>query len=285
MLTRIISAIIGGPVLLAFILWTGGPQPFPGWPFALLVLGLTFQALRELYDGCRTGGYSPRDAVGYLGVALFWLAATPLLDHQFLHLGLTLLLMASLTWEALRRDRKPLKALPATWFGAFYVGWLFPFAARLRIETPPAAFGWEAPAWGAFAGAGAWLVLFVLLVTSAVDTGAYLVGKSLGKHKLAPEISPGKTWEGSIGGFAAGVVVAAALGLLLHLPLAFALAAGVLIGLVSQLGDLSKSAIKREIGIKDFGTLIPGHGGVLDRFDSLLFTAPAVYWLIAFWRP
>jgi phosphatidate cytidylyltransferase len=284
MLTRIVSAIIGGPVLLAFILWTGGDQPFLGWPFALLVLGLTLQALRELYDGCRTAGYAPRDATGYLGVALFWLAATPVFGHQLFHLGLTILLMASLAWEALRRDRKPLKALPVTWLGAFYVGWLFPFAARLRIESPPAAFGWEMPAWGAFAGPGAWLVLFTLLVTSAVDTGAYLVGKGIGKHKLAPEVSPGKTWEGSIGGFAAGVAVAAPLGLLLNLPLAFALAAGVLIGLVSQLGDLSKSAIKREIGIKDFGTLIPGHGGVLDRFDSLLFTAPAVYWLISLWR-
>ena len=284
MVTRIVSAIIGGPVLLALILWSGGDDPFHGWPFALLVLVLALQALRELYEGCRTAGYAPRDFTGYLVAVLLWLAATPLLAHRFLHLGLTLLLMGSLAWEALRPDRKPLKALPVTWLGALYVGWLFPFAARLRLETPPASFGWEAPTWGAFAGPGAWLVLFTLLVTSAVDTGAYLVGKSLGRHKLAPEVSPGKTWEGSVGGFVAGVLVAAGLGFLLNLPLAFAVTAGVLIGLVSQLGDLSKSAIKREIGIKDFGTLIPGHGGVLDRFDSLLFTAPTVYWLITFWR-
>jgi phosphatidate cytidylyltransferase len=289
MRTRIISAVVGAPLLIAIVLWPGGAVPFPGWPFALFVAALVLIGLREFYDGCRSAGLAPRDHFGYAAGCLFFYLATPLVPEQDgrpLRLGLTVLVMLSLVVEALREDRAPLKNLAPTWLGAFYVGWLFPFALLLRLASPEAALriGWTLPpGWMAGPGAGAWLVLFTLLVTSAVDTGAYFAGKALGKHKLAPTLSPGKTWEGSIGGFVAALVVGGLLAMALRLPLAFALAAAGLIGLLAQLGDLIESALKREIGIKDFGTLIPGHGGVLDRFDSLLFTAPVVYWLLTLW--
>src|SRR5262249_61276596 len=96
-------------------------------------------------------------------------------------------------------------------------------------------------------------------------------------------LSPNKTWEGAAGGFAGALVVAAALAGWLRFPFAWAITAGILIGVLAQLGDLCKSAIKREIGAKDFGALLPGHGGILDRFDSLLFTATAVYFLTVSW--
>jgi phosphatidate cytidylyltransferase len=287
--TRVLSAAAGAPLLIAFILWPGG-APFSGWPFALLVLALTLVALREFYDGCRGAGLTPRDLFGFAAALLILLINTPLVrEHDrflVLSFGLTVLAMASLATEALRPGRAPLKSLAPTWLGIAYVGWLFPFTLRLRLASAMAMqhLQWLPGGWMGRLEAGAWLVLFTLVVTSSVDTGAYFVGKSIGRHKLAPAVSPGKTWEGAVGGFIAALLVGAALGAWLRLPVAFAMSAAALIGILSQLGDLSKSAIKREIGIKDFGTLIPGHGGVLDRFDSLIFAAPAVYWLLALWE-
>lgn len=288
MRTRIISAVIGAPLVIAAVLWPGGTWPFPGWPFALFVLALILAGMREFYDGCREAGLLPRDGFGYAAGILFLLTASPLLGAgpNYQGFGVTALVVSSLVVEALRPDRTPLRSLTSTWMGAVYVGWLFPYALRLRVISPEEVrrIGWQAPdAWMQWVGEGALLVLFTMLVTSAVDTGAYLVGKTLGKHKLAPEVSPGKTWEGSVGGFLTALLLASILAWWFRLPMGFALAAAAIIGVVAQLGDLSKSAIKREIGIKDFGTLIPGHGGVLDRFDSLLFTAPSVYWLLVFW--
>jgi phosphatidate cytidylyltransferase len=291
MRTRVISALAGAPLLLGAILWSGGGWVFPGWPFAMLVLAMIGLGLQEFYAGCRASGRHPLDLIGYACGALLWYLATPLApsyDPRYLGFGLTLLLMLSLAMEALRTEhRAPLHNLGATWLGALYVGWLFSMVLRLRLLSPMVGeqLRWELPAeWMREAGEGAILLLFTVLTTVAVDTGAYFVGKSLGKRKLAPTLSPGKTVEGAVGGFAAAVVTAALLALWLRMPLPFAVVAGILIGLVSQAGDLSKSAIKREIGVKDFGALIPGHGGVLDRFDSLMFTAPTIYWLVTFWR-
>src|SRR5207248_1947194 len=115
----------------------------------------------------------------------------------------------------------------------------FPFALRLRLWDAAAGAGlqWGPPGgWMSGAGPGAWLLLFTWLVTVSVDTGAYFAGKSLGKHKLAPVLSPGKTWEGAIGGFLAALLIGAALGAWLRLPMSFALAAAGVIGVVAQLG-------------------------------------------------
>jgi phosphatidate cytidylyltransferase len=290
MRSRLITALVGIPLAVAAVLWPGGLTPFPGWPLAVVVLVLIPLGLREFYDGCRKAGLLPRDPYGYVAALLFLVLATPLVpaDQEFriLSLGLTVLVMLSLVTEALRADRAPLKSLAPTWLSIVYVAWLFPFVLRLRLP-PPAAIrdlGWSLPQeWMAACGEGAWLLLFTWVVTMAVDSGAYFAGKSLGKHKLAPVLSPGKTWEGAVGGFLAALLIGGLLGVWLRLPTSFALVASALAGVLAQFGDLSKSAIKREIGIKDFGTLIPGHGGVLDRCDSLLFTAPTVYWLLLLW--
>ena len=292
--TRVVAAAVGAPLLLASVLWPGGDWPFRGWPFALVVLALLLIGLREFDDGCRQDGLTPRDPFGMLASLLFFLSAIPALnskgagDPSRLAFAVTVLVILSLSVEALRKSHAPLKSLAPPYLGAVYVGWLFPFALRLRLDPEiPSRLGWSIPAdwnWMHGVGEGALLVVFTIVVTSSVDTGAYFAGRALGRHKLAPEVSPSKTWEGSVGGFIAALIVGGLLGLWLRLPLPFALAAAGLIGVLAQLGDLGKSAVKREIGIKDFGALIPGHGGVLDRFDSLLFTAPAVYWLMQFWR-
>ncbi len=124
---------------------------------------------------------------------------------------------------------------------------------------------------------GAWLMLFVAVCVWATDTFAYFVGRGCGKHKLSPIISPAKTIEGAIGGLIGAVVVGVLFGLWIHLPIFRAVGVGLIAGVVGQIGDLFESALKRELGIKDFGTVMPGHGGALDRFDSLLFVAPFAY--------
>ena len=126
-----------------------------------------------------------------------------------------------------------------------------------------------------------WVILYALLIVWITDSGAYLIGRKLGKHKLAPHVSPNKTWEGSIGGSLVSVIV---VGLYLAFsPVKFAyglpimLLLTVVLSVGGQIGDLIESAFKRHYGVKDSGKILPGHGGILDRFDSLLFVLPLMH--------
>ncbi len=126
-----------------------------------------------------------------------------------------------------------------------------------------------------------WL-LFAIGTTFATDTGAYLVGRAVGSRPMAPSISPGKTWEGSLGGFAAAVAAALVLGAVFDLGIAAwqqAVIGGV-VGVAAQWGDLFESKLKRIADVKDAGSIIPGHGGLLDRLDSMLLALPAVYYML-----
>jgi phosphatidate cytidylyltransferase len=146
--------------------------------------------------------------------------------------------------------------------GAFYMGWTLSLFLVLREETK--GFEW---------------VLVVLLGTFATDTGAFFTGRVLGRRPLAPRISPGKTWEGAIGGFLFGAGTVLALTTWLELPISTweGAALGALVGVSAQAGDLVESMIKRASGVKDSGRLIPGHGGTLDRLDSVVFVIVVVY--------
>jgi phosphatidate cytidylyltransferase len=160
--------------------------------------------------------------------------------------------------------------------GPIYVGFLLAHALMLREITGPGA-----EVEGTADLGRSWL-LFAVLVTFALDTGAYLVGRTVGRRPMAPSISPNKTWEGSAGGFASAVAAALALGLVLDLEVPgwqLAVIGGV-VGVVGQWGDLIESKLKRIADLKDAGSIIPGHGGLLDRLDSILLTLPAVYYLI-----
>ncbi len=127
-------------------------------------------------------------------------------------------------------------------------------------------------------GGGAGLVLFLMFLTQFNDVAQYVWGKTLGKHKIIPKVSPKKTWEGFLGGIATTILMAWLLGPLLTPLVGWeAPAAGLLIGLAGFVGDVNISALKRDLGIKDSGSLIPGHGGILDRVDSLIFTAPLFF--------
>ena len=147
--------------------------------------------------------------------------------------------------------------------GPVYAGFLVAHAITLR--EVPGIPGLE------------WL-LFALLTTFATDTGAFFVGRTIGRHRMAPNISPSKTWEGAVGGFLAAVGAAAAVAAVADLPFWAALCTGAAVGVVGQIGDLLESRLKRAAGAKDAGNLLPGHGGVLDRLDSLVLTIPLVYY-------
>jgi phosphatidate cytidylyltransferase len=157
--------------------------------------------------------------------------------------------------------------LGLTLAGALYTGGLIGYAPLLAAHVN------RAGASGAFN----WL-LIVLLGTAACDTGAYFVGSIFGKHKLIPHISPAKTWEGLAGGVLGAVVAALALSGLLGLSVPLAIMLGLVVCAAAVSGDLCESLLKRAAGVKDSGHIIPGHGGLLDRIDSILFVLPAVYW-------
>ena len=125
-------------------------------------------------------------------------------------------------------------------------------------------------------------VLLALFATFAVDTTAYFIGRAWGRHKMAPTISPGKTWEGAVGGLAGAIVAVIALALLLDIDISYSemVILGFLIAVFAQLGDLAESKLKRSMGVKEAGNLIPGHGGILDRLDSIVFTGVVVYYCL-----
>ena len=164
-------------------------------------------------------------------------------------------------------------------FGPVYIGFLLAHALMLREITGSDAAISET---NAVSHLGRSWLLFALLTTFAVDTGAYLVGRTVGRRPMVPSISPNKTWEGSIGGFASAVGAALALGLVFDLgvPVWQQAVVGAVIGVVAQWGDLIGSKLKRIADVEDAGSIIPGHGGILDRLDSILLTIPAVYYLL-----
>lgn len=181
-------------------------------------------------------------------------------------------LMVTLVFYLVKRSPLDLvlPQIARTVFTILYVGLLFSFLGLLR-NLPEGQ---------------AWLIL-VLSTTFAADTGAYFSGRYLGRHKLAPRVSPGKTVEGYFGGLLVSVAMAFLVEYIIfnYFSIWDCLAVGALVGLLGPLGDLAESLLKRGVGAKDSGRLIPGHGGVLDRVDALLFTGPLVYWYAAFVHP
>lgn len=246
----------------------------PSWIFQLLVVAASALACRELARMFeRTGRpISPWLTVG-VGAALTASFATSLYagpgeaggavrwtptPELVLVIGIGLIASAPL-WSP---GRPLVESTANTLFGAVYVGWLLGYAIWLQGRA-----------------GGPQLVLFLVGATWAGESAAYLVGSSVGRHQLAPILSPRKTVEGSIAQIVVSIAAALALGawLLPARGLVGAAGAGALLGVIGQAGDLAESAIKRSIGTKDTGDLIPGHGGMLDRIDSLLFNAPALY--------
>jgi phosphatidate cytidylyltransferase len=269
---RLISVAVLIPLIVAAGWWV--------WATVLAVAIFVLLAIHELFAIMRQGGFTPRLVPGFaVGMAFIAAAALrPFTDFDLVGLALALSVALTLAYEILPRDRSTsLQSWALTLTGALYVSWLLSSFILLRQLETPLRTGWLAPL-GIPPGA-AWLFL-VLAITWIQDTAAFFVGRAFGRHPMAPLLSPKKTWEGFAGGMLASIIAALAAVPLLGLPIGY-LGAG-LIGAVAAiagpLGDLGESLIKRQIGVKDSGQLIPGHGGVLDRMDSLLFVGPVIYY-------
>jgi phosphatidate cytidylyltransferase len=285
MLKRVLSSLVGIPLLLVCVFWRGG------LPFSVGIAIVALLAVGEFYAACDRQGTRPHALLGMATVALLLGATASAAAGGDRWVGplLTGLILVSLTAELTREKRAPVVNVGATLLGVLYAGWLFRFVILLRLQGAAllaGSGGHLLPALPApVADPGAWVVLLVVAATWTADTAAFFTGRAWGTRKLAPAISPGKTVEGTMGGLAGAVLVAFLVGvLLLGLEARLAVGLGVLIGLLSPVGDLCESALKRELGVKDFGRLLPGHGGILDRFDSLLMTAPVVYTVLQWLR-
>lgn len=255
------------------------------WYFTALVAVVAALTAREFYGLVRDRAGRP---IAWLGVPaavlLVAIAAHEPSFHVWGNRALSLLLLLGLLAVAIsifdRSTDQPLLSATATVSGVLYTGGTLSFALLLRYLPEIRGAMPVRPIEGFV------LVMLPVAVTSMADTASYFVGKRLGRRRLAPRLSPGKTVEGSIGGLAGAVVTGYAAGLFLDgvgtLVLSAPVCAGIglLLGIAGQLGDLSESLLKREAGVKDSGGLLPGHGGFLDRFDSLLFTIPLAYGLV-----
>ena len=245
-----------------------------GFFFLILVNLIIFLGLREFYQLMAAKGYEPFQSLGYFcALAISWYAWR---EGITVPLILTASLLLIMIREVFRRDMsRSLEHMAVTVFGIMYIGWLGSHLVMLR-ELPAVV--------GAEDYIGARLVFLAALLTWATDTGAYIMGVALGRHPLIERISPKKTMEGAVGGLVGAALAGWACSntvVPFLTPLAGVLL-GLVIGIAAILGDLVESLIKRDVGIKDSAELIPGHGGVLDRFDSLLFTAPVLYYYFRF---
>jgi phosphatidate cytidylyltransferase len=268
-MSRIITAVVVLPFLIASIL-----IPWLAPLFVLLAAVAMAIALYEFYLLARKRELKPDIVAGFLGSAalftIFCFDQPGRLTDLLLLCQLTLIVLTigALIAAALRGApfEKLLPSTGATLLGVLYIPFLGGHLVALRT-------GFEQVL-------SKHLLGFFFLVLMGSDTGAYYVGRLLGKHKLAPTISPGKTWEGVFGGFVAGLLMATAAHywFFRELPLKWTLLLATIMVALGIFGDLTESALKRGAGAKDAANILPGHGGLLDRLDSLLFNAPLIYY-------
>lgn len=262
---RTLTAIVGIPIVLACG-WFGGWFAFAASTLVVLL------GVYELHEMMLHNGYHPLIAISLLLSLLFLVAAMFPAQRPFLlELGLAFALLVTFP---LLFFRKKLDGAMVDWSLtlaiAIYLGWpmsLFPLIRGYQVGISN----------------GFWWLLTLLLGTWGFDTGAFFVGHFLGRHKLAPTISPGKTWEGALGGLVLSIVAALLFAMWpLGIPWYLALLLGVLLAVAATLGDLAESLIKRQTHVKDSGQIMPGHGGILDRVDSLIFGVIVVYFFAQF---
>jgi phosphatidate cytidylyltransferase len=279
---RVAVAAVGIPVALA-IIYVGG------WLLAIFIAIIAAAAALEFYRLAAQRGVRAFRLAGVFLAAVPVIAAAALgTPDDAAAWAWRIFVATSLVVATLAIFRRgvagaPLAATATTVFGALLTGGTLAYAVLLREMNVP-FFNTAAAPW-----VGPGLLTFPLILTWISDTAAYAGGRMFGRRKLIPSVSPAKTVEGSISGVVGTIIAGAVYGHFvfdawfgMSLGMLFGAIAGLVASPVAQLGDLVESLLKREAGVKDSGSLLPGHGGVLDRFDSLFFTIPVVYWLIEF---
>jgi phosphatidate cytidylyltransferase len=271
LVARIVVAAIAIPLVVA-IIWLGG------WPLAATLALLGVLGAREIYDFARRQGIEPLARTGWLAAGAipllaYWAKGSELhWAEPAIYLGAIWLIVALAIAMARRGPGgRPLTSVSITLFACLYASGLLSFLIAIRhgagAAVRPAAY--------------VLLTVFPLVITWICDTAAMAAGTLVGGPKLAPVLSPNKTHAGAIGGTLGGVITALALGKLVlnrqgwHFSDGQLLVFGLVVSIVAQVGDVAESLLKREVGLKDSSAIIPGHGGVLDRLDSLYFVIPA----------
>jgi phosphatidate cytidylyltransferase len=254
--TRLISGIL--LVAAALLTIISG-----GYVLLFTLACVSMIGMQEFYRAMkvRDGSFGMLDAVCYLGTAIYYTAAVVDFERYGMMAVLLTLVMLMFVYVFTYPKYKA-QQICGAFFGMVYVAVMLSFILLTR-NLP----------------GGKWIVWLIFLCSWGCDTCAYCVGMLIGKHKMAPVLSPKKSVEGAVGGVAGAALLGALYalatgGLILEYALICAVGA-----LISMVGDLAASAVKRNQNIKDYGTLIPGHGGILDRFDSVIFTAPVIYYL------
>ncbi|MBN1922143.1 MAG: phosphatidate cytidylyltransferase [Anaerolineae bacterium] len=264
MKTRIISAAVLLPVAIIAII-------LGGWPFTLLITVAVLLAGMEYTQLVCRKGYEVSPVWTWL-ITLIWLADARWALGEALMLGLALLTLLISGWQVLRRSKvDPTASWALSLAGGLYLGMGGAYLLKLRLGVD-----------------GLWWVLTAIPAVWLADSMAYFVGRRYGRHKMIPAVSPGKSWEGYVAGVVSGVLTGALLGLLWPRLAATALTlnwwrgmvVGGILAAIAPLGDFFVSVIKREVGVKDSGNLIPGHGGAFDRIDSLLWTGVLTWALL-----
>ncbi|RYM07155.1 phosphatidate cytidylyltransferase [Sporolactobacillus sp. THM7-7] len=255
---RIITGVLAGALYLVVLV-------IGSIPFTLLATVIAVIAYMELAAMKKLGVFSPEVLIGALCVSAIVLGAWPgddvFPDRRFVG-ALALLILLLLSATVFTRNRFRFDHAAHLLLSAFYISFSFYLLVRLREESLA-------------------LLLFVQVTIWATDSGAYFIGRKWGRHKLAPRVSPNKTREGFFGAIAAALLVAVFFQLAAGDPLFsdwwVLLFVTLVVSVAGQLGDLAESAIKRYFGVKDSGNILPGHGGLFDRFDSLIFVMPILY--------
>ena len=278
MKTRILTALVALPILIASIVL---PSYFPEtvWIFVVIAVLALGAGLFEFFTLTKKLELKGDASIAYLGAAALTVAFVfdaPAKAPDLLLATLAAFVIAVLISQTFRFQAdfsKMLTGVSVTILGVLYVAFLggFLISTRLGFESHPFL--------------STHLLGYFFLVIMGADTGAYFTGKALGKHKLVPKISPGKTWEGLIGGLVAagGFAALATWWFFPELPYQWSIPLAMVMAAVSVLGDLAESAMKRGSGAKDAANILPGHGGLLDRLDSLLFNAPILYYFARFY--
>ncbi len=255
---RVLVGIGGGALFVGAIY-------FSQWTFAALFLALTLLGIREFYQLLSFRGFSPNYNAGLvLGCALFvlvFLLQLGLVPLSVLY-ALPPILFFIFISELFRKKKDPFVNIALTLLGMLYVGGSFSMLPILGFLN--GHYSWQ-------------VIMGTMLLIWTSDSGAYFAGKTFGRHKLFPRISPGKTWEGWVGGAVFSLAVGYLLSFYLQdLTLTNWLGVALIVSVFGVLGDLIESLLKRSLQVKDSGNLIPGHGGILDRFDSLLLVVPFI---------